>query len=176
MCKLGLEDWRVKMLKLNKFLLLGLLGLSSGSSIASEIRTDITDVLTVNNMSTQECLVYNLYNESRSESDLANIMVINTVMNRVKSKSFPNTPCEVIKQKWQYSWTFDKRSDEMKDKKSVDRLAKIVDTYLLNKEVFLSLSQGADHYHNVGITPEWSTSKRMVKVGTFDQHRFYRRK
>jgi spore germination cell wall hydrolase CwlJ-like protein len=138
------------------------------------VRTDIEDVLKVE-MSSRECLVYNLYMESRGESDLANIMVMNTVFNRVNSKHFPNTPCGVIKQRYQYSWTFDKRSDKLKDPKQVKRLTHLVDQYIMNRDMFLGMSHGVDHYHHVNITPEWSTSKRMIKVGVYDQHVFYRR-
>lgn len=149
----------------------------SEKSEASEnsIRTDIEDVLQVD-MSTRECLVYNLYMESRGESDLANIMVMNTVFNRVNSKHFPDTPCEVVKQGFQYSWTFDKRSDKLKDLKQVKRLTHLVDQYIMNRDLFLGMSHGANHYHHVNITPEWSTSKRMIKVGVYDQHVFYWRK
>lgn len=122
------------------------------------------------------CLVMNLYHESRSDSDMANIMVLNSVFNRVKSKNFPNTPCGVIKQKLQYSWSSDGRDDLMKDKYQIKRLTKLVDKYILNKELFLSLSQGVDHYHHVNITPEWSTSPRMKKITTIDNHTFYKRK
>lgn len=149
----------------------------SEKSQASEdsIRTDIEDILQVD-MSTRECLVYNLYMESRGESDLANIMVLNSVYNRVLSKHFPNTPCEVVKQPFQYSWTRDRRSDKLHDHEQVTRLTRLVDNYLLNREMFLAMSHGTDHYHHVNITPEWSLSKRMVKVATYDRHVFYRRK
>lgn len=140
-----------------------------------DIRTNIDDVMKVE-MSTRECLVTNLYFESRSESDMANIMVLNSVFNRVKSEHYPNTPCKVIKQKSQYSWTKDNKSDKMLNLNQVSRLVKIVDKYLLNKELFLSLSEGSDHYHATSVTPDWSKSDRMVYIGTFDKHVFYRRK
>lgn len=122
---------------------------------------------------TRVCLVYNLYHESRSESDMANIMVLNTVFNRVKSKHYPNTPCDVIKQPKQYSWLDDGRSDNMRNLKQVKRLTKLVDKYLMNKEMFLSLSEKVNHYHTNSISPAWSKSKRMKKVAVIDNHTFY---
>ena len=144
-------------------------------ALGQEIDSDVKDILK-SDVGDRTCLVMNLYHESRSESDMANIMVLNSVFNRVNSKHYPSTPCGVIKQKHQYSWTSDKRSDVMKDTKQVKRLTLLVDKYIINKELFLSMSQGVDHYHHVSITPEWSASKRMLKVATVDQHVFYKRK
>lgn len=144
-------------------------------ALGQEIDSDVKDILK-SDVGDRTCLVMNLYHESRSESDMANIMVLNSVFNRVNSKHYPSTPCGVIKQKYQYSWTSDKRSDVMKDTKQVKRLTLLVDNYIINKELFLSMSQGVDHYHHVSITPEWSASKRMLKVATVDQHVFYKRK
>lgn len=138
----------------------------------NKVDPDINNLLS-KEVGTRTCLVYNLYHESRSESDVANIMVLNTVFNRVKSTHFPDTPCEVVKQDKQYSWTHDGKSDKMHNLKQVKRLTKLVDKYLINKEVFLSLSQGSDHYHTNNIRPVWSKSKRMKKVAVIDNHTFY---
>lgn len=145
-------------------------------SEAGELNTEIKDVLKETNMSSISCHIYNVYHEARSGSDLEMIAVMNTVSNRVKSPHFPNSICEVIKQKWAYSWTNDKRSDVMYDKESVERISSVVDKYLLNKGLFISLSEGIDHYHHISITPEWSQSKRMKRVGIVGEHIFYRRK
>jgi len=139
------------------------------------VRTNVNDILTEEYTSTKLCLVTTLYFESRSESDMANIMVLNTIFNRVKSKHFPNSPCEVIKQPKQYSFTHDGLSDRMVNLEQVSRLEKIIDKYLLNRELFLSLSESSDHYHTTYVSPKWSKSKRMKYVGTFDKHIFYRR-
>ncbi|ALM62068.1 endolysin [Vibrio phage qdvp001] len=139
---------------------------------AGEINPNINDLLSVE-VGTRTCLVYNLYHESRSESDMANIMILNTVFNRVESPHFPNTPCGVVKQDKQFSWTHDNKSDKMHNLKQVKRLTKLVDKYLMNKELFLSLSENVDHYHSNKIRPSWSKSKRMKKVAVIDQHVFY---
>ena len=139
---------------------------------AGEINPDINDLLS-SEVGTRTCLIYTLYNESRGESDMANIMVLNVIFNRVKSDHFPNTPCKVVKQNKQFSYLFDGKSDKMRNLKQVKRLTKLVDKYLLNKEVFLSLSQGSDHYHTNNISPTWSKSKRMNKVAVIDNHTFY---
>lgn len=141
----------------------------------NEVNPRIRDVVSAE-MSDRDCLVYNLYHEARGESDLANIMVLNTVFNRVSSPNYPNTICGVVKQPYQYSWTNDGRSDVMRNLVQVDRLTKLIDMYLVNKDAYLALSKGADHYHTTAISPYWSKSDRMEAIAVVDNHIFYRRK
>lgn len=154
---------------------LTLLNTSNAFSKENEVNSGIRDVVSTE-MSDRDCLVYNLYHESRGESDIANVMVLNTVLNRANSPHFPNTICGVVKQPYQYSWTNDGRSDVMRNRVQVDRLTKLVDNYLINKNVYLSVSQGVDHYHTTNIKPFWSKSERMEMVAVIDNHIFYRRK
>ena len=44
------------------------------------------------------CLANNIYFESRNQPKLGRIAVGQVTMNRVNSKRFPNTVCEVVKQ------------------------------------------------------------------------------
>ena len=46
----------------------------------------------------KECLALAIYYESRSESMLGQVAVGQVVLNRVKSKHFPNTACDVVYQ------------------------------------------------------------------------------
>ena len=105
---------------------LTLINTSNAFSKENDVDTGIRDVATTE-MSDRDCLVYNLYHESRGESDIANIMVLNTVLNRTNSPRFPNTICGVVKQPYQYSWTNDGRSDVIHNRVQVDRLTKLVD-------------------------------------------------
>ena len=106
---------------------------------------------------------------------MANIMVLNTIFNRTNSPHYPDTPCEVIKQYKQYSYTHDGLSDRMVNLVQVKRLEGIVDKFLLNRKLFLSLSEGSDHYHTNEVEPYWIKSDRMKYIGTYDKHLFYRR-
>lgn len=55
--------------------------------------------------STLMCLSLLVFHESRSEPIKGQIAVMEVVMNRTEDSRFPKTPCEVIKQKSQFSWT-----------------------------------------------------------------------
>ena len=53
---------------------------------------------TPQNLDELYCMSQNIYFEARHESMLGKIAVAHVVMNRIESKDFPNTVCEVVKQ------------------------------------------------------------------------------
>ena len=71
-----------------------------------------------------KCMVLNLYHEARSESNEGMIAVGHVTLNRVRSKNFPNTICNVVRQAvyhkngvpkknlCQFSWWCDGKSDK----------------------------------------------------------------
>ena len=126
-------------------------------------------------LSSQQCLTVNLYHESRSESDIANMMIIMVVLNRADDTRYPNDICSVVFQRKQFSWTSDKLSDKINDEFQYERLYRLVEQALLNKEFLLDMSEGVTHYHTVTSNPYWSSSKRLQYINTIDNHKFYRR-
>lgn len=123
-------------------------------------------------LSSLECAALNLYHESRSESDMANVMVMAVVLNRVNDSRYPDTICEVVFQPKQYSWTHDKLSDKVYNKEQYLRLYKLVEKVMLNKEFVLEMSEGVTHYHTTKIHPFWADSLKYVT--TLDKHKFYK--
>ena len=53
---------------------------------------------TPQNLDELYCMAQNVYFEARHESMIGKIAVAHVVMNRIESKDFPNTVCEVVKQ------------------------------------------------------------------------------
>ena len=57
------------------------------------------------------CMALNIYHEAKNQSMLGQIAVGQVVMNRVEDRRFPNTVCEVVKQRkrgvCQFSWFCD---------------------------------------------------------------------
>ncbi|MCP4990233.1 MAG: cell wall hydrolase, partial [Colwellia sp.] len=98
-------------------------------------------------LSTVECMAVNLYHEARSQSDLANINVIAVMLNRVEDSRFPDSVCEVVFQKAQFSWTNDQLSDKITDTYQYRRLYRLAEQALINKEFVQSVSGGVTHYH-----------------------------
>ena len=118
-------------------------------------------------------------------------------MNRVKDKRFPNDICEVIEQgptreSWktrqtpdptdavfypiknrcQFSWYCDGKSDVPKDVKTYERLLTIASSIVYNKFDFVDITDGALFYHADYVTPSWAKTK--IKTVEIQDHIFYR--
>jgi spore germination cell wall hydrolase CwlJ-like protein len=61
------------------------------------------------------CLAAAIYFEARGEIQLDQIRVAETILNRVESKRYPNTVCEVVKQKHQFSFYWDGKKETIYD-------------------------------------------------------------
>ncbi len=137
------------------------------------------------------CVAANIYHEARGERIEGKIAVANVVMNRVANKSFPNTPCGVvkdakhrngklIKNKCQFSWYCDGKQDVVDlDKKNYNINGNKKE---FNKAMFIAIlvmtniipdnTGGALFYHANYITPKWS--KKFVMVASFDNQLSYK--
>lgn len=108
-----------------------------------------------------------IYFEARSEILACQIIVAQSIMNRVDQDRFPDTIKEVIHQTgWskkynkevcQYSYTCDGKSNKMTNIKSEIRSYQVASMVLLGEVP--DLSEGADHYYAHDIaTPSWDSS------------------
>lgn len=122
------------------------------------------------------CLALNIYHEARSEPLSGQLAVAQVTLNRVASKSFPHSVCEVVKQggqkrnRCQFSWWCDGKSDqptEMKAwRKSLDLGRRVLAEQLSDP------TDGALFYHATYVSPKWSRSfQRTTQIG---RHLFYR--
>ncbi len=124
------------------------------------------------------CIAIAIYFEARSESLDGQVAVANTIVNRVNSPYFPDTPCEVVKQGryWQghivrnqchYSYWCDGRPEVVTDHKSYVVALSIA----VNWENLVDITRGATHYHRDDVNPYWSTGYELrEKIG---RHVFY---
>lgn len=125
-------------------------------------------------LSTLECLAVNAYFEARGESDVANLMIMAVVEQRVRDIRHKATNiCEAIFHPYAFSWTQDGRSDRIRDVKQYERLYKLAEKFLMNKDLFVSMSERVDHYHKVGHKTNWNY-RVLTYVGQVDNHVFYR--
>lgn len=124
------------------------------------------------------CLTENIYHEARGEPVDGQYAVAEVTMNRVASKHYPNSVCEVVYQERfdvirkrnvsAFSWT-ELDVTAPVDKKIWSRAWKIAE------EVYDQRSEprvkGALFYHSKHIRPRWSRGKRRIaKIG---RHIFY---
>ncbi len=103
---------------------------------------------------------------------MGQIAVGQVTLNRVKSKLYPNTICEVVYQHRQFSWTQDSISDKPKHKK-LHKKIKLLSVDIMKRK-YKDPTFGAMYFHTRQISPRWMNRvKRTVTIGN---HIFYRRK
>tara|TARA_Y100000114_G_scaffold5968_1_gene4824 strand:- start:225 stop:659 length:435 start_codon:yes stop_codon:yes gene_type:complete len=130
------------------------------------------------------CLALNVYHEAKNQSLSGQIAVAEVVMNRVEDSRYPNNVCDVVKQgltyKWnpgfpirnkcQFSWYCDGKSDVAKQKDAWEEalsVSKGVYHGYLNAYL-----EGATHYHAYYVNPSWAETKTYIT--RIDDHIFYR--
>ena len=156
-----------------------------------------TATLYQNKEKSAHCLALNMYYEARNQGTAGQIAVTAVVYNRVRDKRFPDTICEVIKQgpireSWktkktpdpndavyypiknrcQFSWYCDGKSDIPYSKKKYGELLRLSYIIMNGKILFIDITDGALFYHADYITPGWAkTKQRTIEIG---DHIFYR--
>lgn len=126
-----------------------------------------TDVPT----SEQDCLASAVYFEARGEQIEGQLAVAEVVLNRVASKRYPDTICEVVEQPWQFSFVNATGSIPEADRTSKSwKKAVAISTIALNK-LAAEVSEDVLWYHADYVAPSWGKSMdREKKVGL---HIFY---
>ena len=169
--------------------------LTAGLIVIGGILTTVT--IDQNKEESAKCLALNMYYETRNQGTAGMLAVTAVVYNRVKDKRFPNTICEVIKQgpvteswrtkktpdpndavyypiknKCQFSWYCDGKSDIPHNKKRYNELLDLAYIIMDDQIIFVDITDGALFYHADYITPGWAkTKQRTTEIG---DHIFYR--
>ncbi len=122
------------------------------------------------------CLATAVYFEARGESHKGQLAVAQVIINRTKSKHWPDTICGVVYQNksWrnrcQFSFACDGKADKIRDRKAWTK-ARAVAQKFANGYVMRGINR-ATHYHATYVRPRWARHFRKIdKVGT---HIFYR--
>ena len=122
------------------------------------------------------CLADAIYYEARSESRSGQVAVAQVIQNRVASKHFPDTICDVVYQGserrtgCQFSFTCDGSMDRPLNVESWDESMDVARFVLTQTP--RSLGGRSTHYHTTAVNPVWSaTLEQTRQVGS---HIFYR--
>jgi len=146
-----------------------------------------------------QCLALNMYHEARSQGTGCVFAVSAVVLNRVNDTRVPNSVCEVIyqgpirescktrqhidlpdykrkyypiKNRCQFSWYCDGKSDIPHNKKRYKELLDLSEAIMYNEISFVDITDGALFYHADYVTPGWAkTKQRTVEI---EDHIFYR--
>ena len=131
------------------------------------------------------CMAKNIFFEAAVESTAGKLAVAQVTLNRVNSKNYPNTICDVVyegrhhasgfpkRDQCQFSWYCDGRGDEPAESQlwiDSQDLAKYV---ILRQGDLIDITDGATHYHARYIdAPRWAIQKKVT--AKIDEHIFYR--
>ena len=132
------------------------------------------------------CLAQNIYFESGNQPLAGRIAVAQVTINRVEDEQFPDRICGVVYQaklgtnwrgeiyplrnKCQFSWFCDGKSDEPLDTKTW--LASLIVARDVMDNFYGDITEGATHYHSVYVNPYWADSLNETVV--INEHIFYK--
>lgn len=117
----------------------------------------------------QRCLAAAVYFESKGESLSGQLAVARVVMARSKSGRFPTSLCGVVYQKSQFSFVRGNSIPRIYTGGTHWRHAVAVSKIALSNG-WKSPVEGALFFHARSVSPGW----RMTRLGTVDNHVFYR--
>lgn len=127
-----------------------------------------------------KCLADNIYYEAGGESYAGKIAVAFVTLNRVYSRHFDDTICDVVHAKkkvngryiCQFSWVCDK--PKRFERKVYDQSKKIALKVIRSYNNMTDITEGALFFHAVHVSPHWRKAyKRIVQI---DKHIFYKPK
>lgn len=124
----------------------------------------------------QVCLAKAIYFEARSEPTLGQMAVAGVVLNRVRSKRYPNSICGVVFQNeerrdaCQFSFACDGKTEVASNKKLWKRSMQLAKAFVTGRKKAVGI-RNALHYHADYVNPKWASKMRVVKK--IGRHIFY---
>jgi N-acetylmuramoyl-L-alanine amidase len=130
-----------------------------------------------------KCLALNIYHEARNQPLVGKLAVAQVTINRVNHNRFPDSVCAVVRQgfyynqspiknKCQFSWWCDGKSDKPKDKASWQEIQILADKIYTGFFDGIDIVKGATHYHANYVKPYWAKDKqKLIKI---KNHIFYK--
>ena len=123
-----------------------------------------------------DCLSQTIYYEARGEAYNGQVAVAEVVMNRVRSRAYPNSICAVVYQGshratgCQFTFTCDGSLNQRPRGRAWETSQRVAE--LVMKGHTRPVTQRATHYHTNAINPVWSSG--LVETSTIGSHVFYR--
>ncbi len=115
-----------------------------------------------------ECLAEALYFEARGEGRDGQTAVAEVILNRVESKNFPSSVCDVVNQPSQFSYTIGGRKT-IRNKSTYRRGLAVAEEVLDGSP--RGLTNGATYFHSTSVRPNWS--HRFFQTARIGRHIFY---
>ena len=166
---------------LARTMLLSALTVSAGGKTPGPVPKLVTPAPVVEAADFEEslrCLALNIYHEARSESEAGQMAVAAVTLNRMRSESFPDSVCGVVKQggerrhRCQFSWWCDGKSDRPVNAGAWETALSVGRKCLLGRAE--DPTHGALYYHANYVKPRWAG--RLQRTAHIGNHLFYRPK
>ncbi len=113
-----------------------------------------------------QCLVRNVYYESRGEPRNGKLAVALVTLNRTENPKYPKSICDVVYQKKQFSWTIKFKKTKIDEKAWQESKDAAMQAYM-DRGVLGVFP--ATHFHATYVSPNWRM-RRITKIG---KHIFY---
>ena len=135
------------------------------------------------------CLAIAIYYEARSESETGQIAVAQVIVNRVKSRKYPSSICNVVyhnahkRNRCQFSFACDGRAENPRNRAAWLRALSLARAINCGDYCEFGPHRGpplarlgsamrrASHYHSTYVAPRWS--RLLKRTGRIGQHIFY---
>ena len=137
----------------------------------------VLDTLPVPKVTSElNCLAEAIYFEARGESLEGQYAVGEVIINRVISKTFPNSICRVVSEgsgrlnACQFSYNCDGKLETITEQVIYNRILKL--SRILLEPSARVLTGGATFYHAKAVNPSWA--KKFRKTKEIGQHVFYK--
>ena len=128
----------------------------------------------------QYCLAEAMYHEARSEGVVGQKAIAEVILQRVRSRFYPNTICGVVyegtergDQRCQFSYACNGSLDEAVEPKAWERSSRLASRIMAGTVTLGGQTSRAIAYHTVAVTPDWAAG--MVRTSQIGNHIFYRR-
>jgi hypothetical protein len=127
-----------------------------------------------------ECLAQVMYYEARGEGIQGEKAVAEVVLQRTKSRDYPETVCGVVydgvqpdRHDCQFSFACDGTLRRRRDAQAWSRVRMLAERIMTGDVKLSGITRNATAYHNVDIAPAWAES--MIKTAEIGNHVFYKR-
>ena len=116
---------------------------------------------------TLTCMAVAIYFEARGEPIDGQMLVAETIINRVEDERWPDTVCEVVKQPDQFSFYSDGKSDTPRNAEAYATALEVAAVALSGDHLW----SGALYYHTLDVRPVWRHA--LQPIGVVGDHIFY---
>lgn len=117
------------------------------------------------------CLAKNIFHEAGVEDRMGKYAVAQVTLNRIKNPKYPDTVCDVVMDRFQFSWANDRSIRWTHPKGKTWEESKQIALKVLAEGYRVRGLETANYYHADYVKPNWKKPEaKIAKIGT---HIFY---